>query len=65
MSSMTDDFYRAKYVTLVNAILNVARVSTHTGSLYTVDDEYIYKVVEAMEPERVEKIKRDFKEYGL
>lgn len=54
MNTVSDDYYKAKYETLVNAILNVARVSAHTGTLYTVNDEHIYEVLEDMEPERVE-----------
>lgn len=49
------DEYKLKYLTLLNIILASARLSSFTHSLYTVDDEAIYTVVKALEPERYEK----------
>lgn len=49
---MGDEYYQAKYETLVNAILNCARVSSLTGTLYTVDDERIFNVLKDLEPEK-------------
>ena len=46
------DEYKVKYETLLNIIFATARLSTITKSLYTVDDEDIYAVVKALEPER-------------
>lgn len=46
------DEYKVKYETLLNIIFATARLSTITHSLYTVDDEDIYAVVKALEPER-------------
>ena len=48
------DEYKLKYLTLLNIILAAARLSSITHSLYTVDDEAIYTVVKALEPERYE-----------
>lgn len=56
---MSDEYYQAKYETLVNAILNCARVSSLTGTLYTVDDEHIYSVLRDMEPEKYEAKKEE------
>lgn len=49
------DEYKVKYEILLNSVLQSARLSTITFSLYTVDDEDIYAVVKALEPERYEK----------
>lgn len=46
--------YRTKYKTLLNALFAVARKSTINGDLYAVDDEDIYKVLKALEPELYE-----------
>ena len=56
---MGDEYYRAKYETLVNAILSCARLSSMTLTLYTVDDEHIYKVLRDLEPERYEAKKEE------
>ena len=57
---MGDDYYRAKYETLVNAILSCARLSSMTLTLYTVDDEHVYKVLRDLEPERYEAKKEEY-----
>ena len=49
---MGDEYYRAKYETIVNAILSCARVSSLTGTLYTINDEHIYNVLKDLEPEK-------------
>lgn len=46
------DEYKTKYEILLNSILQNARLSTITFQLYTVDDDDIYAVVKALEPER-------------
>lgn len=46
------DEYKVKYDTLLNIIFATARLSTITNQLYTVDDEDIYAVVKALEPEK-------------
>lgn len=45
-----------KYEILLNAVLQVARISSLTSDhhLYTVNDEFIYAVVKALEPEKYE-----------
>lgn len=43
-----------KYNTLLNAVMHVARFSEITGKLYMVNDEDVYAVVQALEPERYE-----------
>ena len=48
------DEYKVKYETLLNIIMEEARLSSITHSLYTVDDAAIYIVVKALEPERYE-----------
>lgn len=48
------DEYKLKYLTLLNIIMAAARLSSITHGLYTVDDEAIYTVVKALEPERYE-----------
>lgn len=53
------DEYKVKYEILLNSVLQSARLSTITFSLYTVDDEDIYAVVKALEPERYEKRVRE------
>lgn len=49
------DEYKLRYETLLNIILASARLSSIKHNLYTVDDEAIYTVVRALEPERYEK----------
>ena len=46
------DEYKVKYETLLNIVFSTARLSTITHQLYTVDDDDIYAVVKALEPER-------------
>lgn len=58
---MGDEYYKAKYETLVNAILNVARLSSYTDQLYTVEDEHVYAVLRDLEPERVEAKKEELR----
>ena len=53
------DEYKVKYEILLNSVLQSARLSTITFSLYTVDDEAIFAVVKALEPERYEKRVRE------
>lgn len=48
------DEYKVKYETLLNIIMAAARLSFITRSLYTVNDEAIYTVVKALEPEKYE-----------
>ena len=48
------DEYKTKYAILLKSILQNARLSTITFQLYTVDDEAIYAVVKALEPEKYE-----------
>ena len=55
---------RAKYKTLLNAIFEAARVSQTTGAMYTVDDEKIYAVLQALEPELYETHRKEIEEYG-
>lgn len=50
---MCDVEIKTKYETLLNVIMSSARLSYH-NDLYTVDDEAIYTVVKALEPERYE-----------
>ena len=56
---MGDEYYQAKYETLVNAILSCASVSSVRHVLYTVDDEHIYKVLRDLEPEKYEAKKEE------
>lgn len=49
------DEYKLRYETLLNIIIASARLSSITHNLYTVDDEAIYSVVRALEPEKYEK----------
>lgn len=51
---MCEQEYKTKYETLLNIVLSVARLSSQTGRLYTINDEEIYTVVKALEPERYE-----------
>ena len=51
---MCDVEIKTKYETLLNIVLSVARLSSQTGRLYTINDEEIYTVVKALEPERYE-----------
>ena len=56
---MGDEYYQAKYETLVNAILDCARVSSMTKTLYTVNDEHIYMVLRDLEPEKYQAKKEE------
>ena len=51
---MCDVEIKTKYETLLNILISAARLSSITHNLYTVDDEAIYTVVKALEPERYE-----------
>lgn len=48
------DEISVKYETLLNVIFQVARLNNYSGNLYTVNDESIYTVVKALEPEKYE-----------
>ena len=51
---MYEQEYKTKYETLLNILFTTARLSTITRNLYTVDDDDVYAVVRALEPERYE-----------
>lgn len=46
-----EEQYRTKYRTLINVLFDVARISQYTGKLYLIDDEAVYSVLKALEPE--------------
>lgn len=49
------DDVSVKYEILLNAIFQAARLNNYSGNLYTVNDESIYTVVKALEPEKYAK----------
>ena len=51
-----------KYNALLNVLFDVARLSSQTGQLYMVDDETIYTVLKALEPELYDKKVNEIKE---
>ena len=49
-----EEQYRTKYRALVNALLEAARISQITGKLYLIDDDSVYAVLRALEPQLYE-----------